>query len=162
MRCRGSASAGTLVAQPDGIPAVGRACPYGAGIEGVSGAEAGSAVGRSLGAALGNWVQGWFAAKNKPAAKPNTGARGGSCPAASSSRPPKKGPLKGKNAAEEAKRLGYNKKMPWRSHGQPVFGDGDGFITPDVDSQSGDVWKLLDRAGRRIATLDGNGNVIGE
>ena len=106
------------------------------------------------------------AASNKPKAAPKAeskaGARGGSCPAASSPRPPKKGPLKGINAAEEAKRLGYNKKMPWRSHGQPVFGNGDGFVTPDVDSHSGGVWKLLDRAGRRIATLDGNGNVIGE
>jgi filamentous hemagglutinin len=47
-------------------------------------------------------------------------------------------------------------------HGQPAFTDGKNFITPDVDSHSGGAWKLFDRNGNRIATLDAEGNVIGE
>ncbi len=76
--------------------------------------------------------------------------------------PGDEGPLRGQAAADAAKKLGYPRKEPWRSHGQPVFGNGSSYITPDVDSHSGGLWKLLNRAGRRIATLDGDGNVIGE
>ncbi|HET9789354.1 MAG TPA: toxin C-terminal domain-containing protein, partial [Pyrinomonadaceae bacterium] len=37
-----------------------------------------------------------------------------------------------------------------------VKGDGRRFITRDVDSHSGGVWKMFDRNGRRLGTYDAN------
>jgi RHS repeat-associated protein len=66
----------------------------------------------------------------------------------------------------EAERLGFNRRIapqraPFDSHGQNVFTDGRRFITRDVDSHSGGVWKMFDRAGRRIGTYDANLTRIG-
>ncbi len=78
------------------------------------------------------------------------------------------GPLRGREATEAASRLGYDQrippnKAPFNSHGQPVFRGPKGrYITPDVDSHSGGVWKMFDRAGNRIGTYDANLNYIGK
>ena len=66
----------------------------------------------------------------------------------------------------EAERLGFNRriappKAPFDSHGQEVFFDGRRYITRDVDSHIGGVWKMFDRAGRRLGTYDANLNRIG-
>ena len=58
-----------------------------------------------------------------------------------------------------AKDLGFKKrispqKAPFNSHGQPVFSDGKKFITRDVDSNKGGVWKMFDKKGKRIGTFN--------
>lgn len=70
------------------------------------------------------------------------------------------------SVGREAERLGFNRriasqKAPFNSHGQDVFTDGRRFITRDVDSHSGGVWKMFDSAGRRLGTYDANLNRIG-
>ena len=70
------------------------------------------------------------------------------------------------SVGREAERLGFNRriasqKAPFNSHGQEVFSNGKNFITRDVDSHSGGVWKMFDRAGRRLGTYDANLNRIG-
>ena len=58
---------------------------------------------------------------------------------------------------EEAATHGYRpvRQAPFDSHGQPVFRNRRGrYITPDADGHQGGKWKLFDRRGRRIATLD--------
>ena len=52
----------------------------------------------------------------------------------------------------EAERLGFNQRIPpqqapFNSLGQEVFTNGKHFITRDVDSHIGGVWKMFDRAG---------------
>lgn len=76
------------------------------------------------------------------------------------------GPLRGQAAAEAAKKLGYGsrispQKVPFNSHGQAAFTDGKNFLTPEYDSHIGGVWKLFDRKGNRVGTLDANGTIIG-
>ncbi len=49
--------------------------------------------------------------------------------------------LKGKELAEAARKLGYDRrvsaeKMPFNSHGQPAFFNGKYYITPDVDGHN--------------------------
>jgi len=49
--------------------------------------------------------------------------------------------LKGKEAAEAARKLGYDRrisadKVPFNSHGQPAFFNGKDYITPDVDGHN--------------------------
>jgi len=66
----------------------------------------------------------------------------------------------------EAERLGFNgriapQRAPFNSHGQEVFSDGRRYITRDVDSHIGGVWKMFDKAGRRLGTYDANLNRIG-
>jgi len=66
----------------------------------------------------------------------------------------------------EAERLGFNRRIPpqrapFDPHGQEVFFDGRRYITRDVDSHIGGVWKMFDRAGRRVGTYDANLNRIG-
>jgi hypothetical protein len=56
--------------------------------------------------------------------------------------------------------LGYGKrispqKAPFNSHGQPVFSNGKGYITPDVDGHNTtNGWKMFDRKGRRTGTYN--------
>ena len=54
------------------------------------------------------------------------------------------------------------KGTPFDSHGQPVFTDGKKFYTPDVDAHRGGVWKVFDKKGNRIGTVDENLNRVGE
>lgn len=74
--------------------------------------------------------------------------------------------LKGKEAQEAAKNLGFDRrispqKAPFNSHGQPVYFDGKNYITPDVDSHNvTNGWKMFDRKGERIGTYDNNLNRI--
>ncbi len=68
--------------------------------------------------------------------------------------------------AKKAKKLGFEKrippqKAPFNSHGQPVYTDGNRYITRDVDRHSGGTWKMFDRRGNRIGTYDENLNYIG-
>jgi RHS repeat-associated protein len=65
----------------------------------------------------------------------------------------------------EAERLGFNqvvKDAPFNSHGQKVFSDGSRYITRDIDSHSGGVWKMFNRAGERLGTFDKDLNYIGK
>ena len=76
-----------------------------------------------------------------------------------------------KEATEAAKSLGYE-KVNELSHGQPVYkkvsGNGPKYITPDVDSHSGGVWKgansIKDLASKntRLGTYNGNLKWIGD
>ena len=67
----------------------------------------------------------------------------------------------------EAGLLGYKKriapqKVPFNSHGQEAFFDGKTYITRDVDSHIGGVWKKFNKKGQRIGTFDGNLNQVGK
>jgi hypothetical protein len=67
------------------------------------------------------------------------------------------GKLTNKQASDLAGHLGYERRVkdaPFNSHGQPVFTDGKNYITPDIDSHNGGVWKVFDRKGRRVGTAD--------
>ncbi len=72
-----------------------------------------------------------------------------------------------KQATEAARKLGY-KKTNYTSHGQPVYKKGNTYITPDVDSHSGGVWKAagslkdLGKKSTRWGTYDANLNRIGD
>jgi hypothetical protein len=71
------------------------------------------------------------------------------------------------DSKEEAAELGYDRrvpaqKAPFNSHCQVVFSNGRDYITRDIDSHNGGVWKKFDRRGRRTGTYDGNLNRIGE
>ena len=73
------------------------------------------------------------------------------------------GRLTNRQASELAGYAGYNRRMkdaPFDSHGQPVFTNGSNYITPDVDSHNGGVWKVFDRRGRRVGTVDAELNPI--
>lgn len=66
-------------------------------------------------------------------------------------------PLTTGQAADLAKYNGYDSRVknpPFDSHGQPVFSNGKNFITPDVDSHKGGVWKMFSRRGRRVGTFN--------
>lgn len=63
--------------------------------------------------------------------------------------------------------MGYGTRIPpqrapFHSHGQDVFSNGTNYITRDVDSHIGGVWKMFDRQGRRLGTYDANLNRIGD
>ena len=69
--------------------------------------------------------------------------------------------------SETASELGFSRRIapqraPFNSHGQAVFSDGRRYITRDVDSHSGGVWKMFDRRGRRLGTYDANLKRIGD
>ncbi|NOH29416.1 hypothetical protein F0244_14730 [Vibrio mediterranei] len=57
-----------------------------------------------------------------------------------------------------ANELGYGRriapqKAPFNSHGQPVFSNGKGYISPDVDGHNvTNGWKMFDNKGRRTGT----------
>ena len=58
-----------------------------------------------------------------------------------------------------AKGLGYETRFgadraPFNSHGQEVFFDGNSYISRDIDSHLGGVWKKFDRAGNRVGTYN--------
>lgn len=95
------------------------------------------------------------------------GLAGGSFVCMSNSGPSSSGggarpqPLRGAEATKAAAKLGFTKrippqKAPFNSHGQAVFQKGNRFITADVDSHSGGVWKMFDRNGLRLGTYDAN------
>lgn len=72
-----------------------------------------------------------------------------------------------KRNQQAARGLGYNRRIPanrapFNSHGQTVYGNGNGYITKDIDSHNGGVWKKFDRRGRRVGTYDANLNRIGD
>jgi RHS repeat-associated protein len=74
--------------------------------------------------------------------------------------------FKGKAAAKAASRLGFTKrippqKAPFNTHGQPLFQNGNRYITPDIDSHKGGVWKMFDINGNRLGTFDDNLKKIG-
>jgi len=70
-------------------------------------------------------------------------------------------------AKQAAEKLGF-KKINYYSNGQPVFQKGKKFITVDVDSHSGGVWKMADsiknlaRKNTRMGTYDQFLNRIGD
>ncbi len=72
-----------------------------------------------------------------------------------------------KQATEAARKLGFN-KIKETSHGQPIFKKGNKYITPDVDSHNGGVWKMADSVknlgsrSSRMGTYDANLNRIGD
>ena len=118
---------------------------------GASVAVAGIGVAANSGVAISNtWDEMMqFANQN------NSGSSGGG------------GRMTGPEATTAAERLGF-RRTNYRSHGQPVFTDGRGrFITPDVDSHIGGVWKMADSPqnlgsrSTRIGTFDANLNWIG-
>ncbi len=55
-------------------------------------------------------------------------------------------------------------KLGRRSHGQEWFEDtfSKNWFTFDVDSHSGGVWKVFDKHGKRVRTIDINGQVVGD
>jgi hypothetical protein len=64
--------------------------------------------------------------------------------------------------AEQAKQLGYDqrvspKKVPFNSHGMPVYTDGENYLTPDRDAHNvTNGWKLFDGRGNRLGTYSWN------
>ncbi|BET96064.1 S-type pyocin domain-containing protein [Xenorhabdus taiwanensis] len=76
--------------------------------------------------------------------------------------------LKGKDAIEAAKKLGYDQripaqKAPFNSHGQTVFYNKKTktYITPDVDGHNiTNGWKMMDKKGKRMGTYDSELNRI--
>ncbi len=70
------------------------------------------------------------------------------------------GPLRGAEAREAAKQLGYSDRTPPQrvpgrvTHGQPAFSNGRQYISPDVDGHRGGVWKMFDRSWRRVGTYN--------
>ncbi len=74
--------------------------------------------------------------------------------------------LKGKEAQEAAKNLGFGQrippqKAPFDSHGQPVYYNGKTYISPDVDSHNvANGWKMFNSKGKRIGTYDSDLNRI--
>lgn len=61
------------------------------------------------------------------------------------------------NYNEIAKQLGYQ-KIKERSHGQPIYRKGNSYISPDIDSHNGGVWKeasSIKALGRRNAGKGG-------
>ncbi|WNN42926.1 S-type pyocin domain-containing protein [Winslowiella toletana] len=74
--------------------------------------------------------------------------------------------LKGKEAAEAARKLGYDRrisadKVPFNSHGQPAFFNGKDYITPDVDGHNVSYgWKKISKKGVRLGTYDKDLNRI--
>jgi hypothetical protein len=72
--------------------------------------------------------------------------------------------LNKKRARALAKKMKFKpvKSAPFNSHGQPVFRKGTRYITPDVDSHKGGVWKMFDNKGRRLGTYDADMKRIGK
>lgn len=72
-----------------------------------------------------------------------------------------------KKANAAAKELGFQ-KTSYYSHGQPVYKKGNFYITPDVDSHNGGIWKAansvenLGGKSTRLGTYDANLNRIGD
>ena len=72
-----------------------------------------------------------------------------------------------KQATQAASNLGFQ-KTNYTSHGQPIFKNGNRFITPDVDSHIGGVWKMADSVQNlgskrtRMGTFDADLNRIGD
>ena len=74
---------------------------------------------------------------------------------------------KGTNTNKAAEDLGYT-KTNYRSHGQPVYKNGNKYITQDVDGHNGGAWKMADSIknlgskSTRMGTYDANLNRIGD
>lgn len=76
-------------------------------------------------------------------------------------------PRKSKQEYEaQANKIGYNQrvpsqKLPFNSRGEPGYWNGKNYLTPDRDGHNtSNGWKLFDRRGGRVATLDWDGNPI--
>lgn len=80
---------------------------------------------------------------------------------------PEKTRMTAPEATKAAKDLGYD-KTNFKSHGQPVFKQGNKYITPDVDAHSGGTWKMADSVenlgskSTRTGTFDANLVKIGD
>ena len=75
------------------------------------------------------------------------------------------GRLTNAQSRELAEYVGYNRQardVPFNSRNQPVYTNGRNYITPDVDSHNGGVWKMFDRSGNRLGTYDAALNRIGK
>jgi hypothetical protein len=74
--------------------------------------------------------------------------------------------LYGPTVADRAAELGYKtripaQKAPFKSMGQPVFSNGDNYITQDITEHNvSNGWKMFDRHGRRVGTFDENLNYL--
>ncbi len=74
--------------------------------------------------------------------------------------------LTAKEATIAAKKLGFS-PINQQSHGQPIFKKGHKYITPDLDSHNGGVWKMADSVKglankkTRLGTYDANLKRIG-
>jgi hypothetical protein len=73
----------------------------------------------------------------------------------------KSNPLRGNDATEAAKKLGYTKrippqKAPFDSHGQAVYYNPKtkSYISVDIDQHRGPGWKMFDSKGNRLGTFD--------
>jgi len=67
------------------------------------------------------------------------------------------GILPAKEAGQLAAYVGYSRRakgVPFNSHGQPVYTNGKNYITPDIDSHNGGVWKMFDKRGNQTGTYD--------
>ena len=75
------------------------------------------------------------------------------------------GRLTNAQSRELAEYVGYNRQardVPFNSRNQPVYTNGRNYITPDVDSHNGGVWKMFDRSGNRLGTYDAALNRVGK
>jgi hypothetical protein len=66
-------------------------------------------------------------------------------------------PLTNKEAREQAEKLGYKetKSHPCKdTFDKPVFTNGRNYISPDRTGHKGGVWKLFNRRGDRVATVN--------
>nr|MDA3798943.1 toxin C-terminal domain-containing protein [Kiritimatiellia bacterium] len=58
-----------------------------------------------------------------------------------------------KQVAKEMK-FKPTKQFPFDSHGQKVYKKGTRYISKDIDSHKGGVWKLVNKKGKRLGTYD--------
>jgi filamentous hemagglutinin len=73
------------------------------------------------------------------------------------------GILANREASELAEYLGYTRRAkdtPFNTHGRPAFTNGRNYITPDIDSHNGGVWKMFNRRGDLLGTFDAMLNQI--
>ena len=72
------------------------------------------------------------------------------------------GGLSNEEARKLARLLGYKqtKEGNFYSHGKLKFIKGNRIITPDRDRHNGGFWKLFNRQGKRLGTLNKNGEII--
>jgi len=89
-----------------------------------------------------------------PEPEPKSGS--GPQRAAEPTRGTRTSPLTRAEARGLARRLGFNevKDPPFNAHGQPVFKQGNRFITPDRDIHRSGTWKLFDQKGTRLGTYN--------
>ena len=132
------------------------------GVGTVGGILGGGAIGAVKGGVKGGAAGGLFGTgMGLVACATGGGGGGGGGTGSAGSTTPQR--MTTQEATQAAKQLGYQrtKQFPFNNHGQPVFKNGNRYITPDVDRHSGGVWKMFDRRGNRLGTYDANLNRIG-